>query len=459
MQSEYLPMLQQLKINYESGITRSYEFRVQQLQQLKAAILKYEQALYEALAVDLKKSKEESWVTEMGMVVAEINHTLKHLKKWMQPQKKATNLANIPSVSKVYAEPWGVVFIIAPWNYPVQLLLSPLVGAIAAGNVCVVKPSEFADATAQVIQKMLEETFSANYVYCVQGNGAEVVTALMQQFTFDYVFYTGSTAVGKIIYRQAAEKLIPVTLELGGKSPCVIAADANLTVAAKRIAVTKFSNCGQMCVTPDYVLVHHSVYHEFVEEMKQVLLRFFGEDASQSDNYGKMINEKQWNRVVGYLQQGTVLFGGNVNKEHLFIAPTLLGINDTNVPVMQEEIFGPVLPILPYETKEDAKQIISVNSNPLAFYVFTQSNDLAEAWLAEVPSGGACINNCSWHLTNPNLPFGGRGNSGIGQYHGQYSFQTFTHPKAVFKTPAWFDPAIKYPPFTGKLKLFKWLIR
>lgn len=459
MQPNYLPLLQHLKAHYQTGITKDYVFRKNQLELLKAAILANEQELYAALQADLKKSKEEAWVTEMGMVIAEINHALRHLKQWMKPKKAGTNLANLPSVSKVYAEPWGVVLIISPWNYPVQLLLSPLVGAIAAGNVAVVKPSEFAAATANVLQKIIDATFPQNYICCVQGDGAQVVPALLQAFTFDYIFYTGSTAVGKIIYKMAAENLVPVTLELGGKSPCVVDKDASIAVAAKRIAVTKFSNCGQMCVAPDYILVHASIYDAFVQEMKKVILQFFGDDAANNADYGKMMNEKQWNRVVGYLQQGTVLAGGAFQKENLFIAPTLLAVSDLNAAVMKEEIFGPVLPILSFSSPAEVESIVSANPNPLAFYIFTQSQKNGEYWIQKIPSGGACINNASWHLTNPDLPFGGRGNSGLGAYHGQYSFDTFSHQKAVMQTPVWFDPAIKYPPFKGKLKLFKWLIR
>ncbi|MDE3125254.1 MAG: aldehyde dehydrogenase [Bacteroidota bacterium] len=459
MQANYLPLLHQLKAYYQTGITKNYEFRKSQLQRLKTAILANEAALYTALQADLKKSKEEAWVTELGMVIAEINFALKHLNKWMKPQKVHTNLVNLPSVSSIYHEPWGVVLIVAPWNYPVQLLLSPLVGAIAAGNVAVIKPSEFATATALVLQKIIAETFPENYILCILGNGAEVVPSLLEDFTFDYLFYTGSTIVGKAIYQQAAKKLVPVTLELGGKSPCIIEADAHLSVAAKRIAVTKFSNCGQMCVAPDYVLVHSSVYDAFVQEMKKVIQLFFGDDAINSDSYGKIINEKQWSRIVGYLQQGTILAGGIYNFEKLFIAPTLLAVSNLNAGVMQDEIFGPVLPILSFSTPEEAANVISNHPNPLAFYVFSQSKKNVAYWLERVASGGVCINNASWHLTNPNLPFGGRGTSGMGMYHGKYSFNTFSHQKAVMQTPVWFDPAVKYPPFKGKLRLFKWLIR
>jgi len=349
--------------------------------------------------------------------------------------------------------------VIGPWNYPLQLLFTPLLGAIAAGNCVVLKPSEFAPATALVMQKMIESVFPKEYILFVPGDGAVVVPEMMNGFRFDHVFYTGSTAVGKIIYKMAAEKLVPVTLELGGKSPCVVESDANINIAAKRIVMTKFSNAGQMCVAPDYVLVHASKKEALVAALKNRIVQFFGDKPEESENYGKLINEKQFNRVVNYLVQGHLLHGGRYNKETLFIEPSLLDDVSVDAAVMQEEIFGPVLPILSFNAMEEALAIIARHPNPLAFYVFTSNSDKEKQWLDAVPSGGACVNNASWHLTNPGLPFGGRGFSGTGAYHGRYSFETFSHKKAVMKTPTWFDPALKYPPLKGKLGIFKWIIR
>ncbi|MBP6430580.1 MAG: aldehyde dehydrogenase family protein, partial [Ferruginibacter sp.] len=353
----------------------------------------------------------------------------------------------------------GVVLIIGPWNYPFQLLINPLIGAIAAGNCVVLKASEFAPATAAVMKKIIESTFDKNYILFTEGDGATVVPAMLNNFTFDHIFYTGSTAVGKLIYKMAAENLTPVTLELGGKSPCVVEEDANIKVAARRIAVTKFSNCGQMCVAPDYVLVHERKKDELVTALKKAIIDFFSEDASTHYNYGKIINEKQFDRLTNYLQQGEVLIGGKTNKENLFIEPTIVDNISLEGSIMKDEIFGPILPILTYKTKEDALAIIEKNKNPLAFYVFTSSNKNEKFWMDNVAFGGGCVNNASWHLTNHNLPFGGRGFSGTGNYHGKSSFDTFSHKKAVMKTPTWFDPSIKYPPFKGKLKLFKWVIK
>jgi aldehyde dehydrogenase (NAD+) len=451
--------LNKMRQYFNSGATRPLAFRKAQLKKFRQAILDHEQLLYDALYADLKKSKEEVWVTETGMVITEINEALRHLKTWMAAERVGTNLLNLPSSSHILKEPLGVVFIIGPWNYPFQLLLSPLVGAIAAGNCVVLKPSEFAPATAAVIKKIITAVFPPEYVLLVEGEGAVVVPELMNPFCFDHVFYTGSTAVGRLIYKMAAEKLVPVTLELGGKSPCVVESDANITVAAKRIAITKFSNAGQMCVAPDYVLVHASKKDALITELKKVIQGFFGTDASASYNYGRIINEKQFNRIIAYLQDGKILYGGKSDKNNLYIEPTLLDNVSAASAIMQEEIFGPLLPILSFNSMNEALAIIEQNRNPLAFYVFTSSRSKEKSWLQQVAFGGGCVNNASWHLTNHQLPFGGRGASGTGQYHGKASFDTFTHKKSVMKTPTWFDPAIKYPPFKGKLKLFKWVIK
>ncbi len=449
----------QMRNYFNSGITKPYAFRTAQLKKLRDAVKQYEQQIHDALYTDLKKSPEECWVTETGFLLSEINNTLKHLKNWMQPELVSTNLLNLPSKSFVMQEPLGVVLIISPWNYPFQLLLTPLVGAIAAGNCVMLKASEFAPATAAIMKKMIEENFDKNYIQLVDGDGAAVIPEMMNTFTFDHVFYTGSTAVGKIIYKMAAERLVPVTLELGGKSPCVVETDADIKVTAKRIAIAKFSNAGQMCVAPDYVLVHRSDKEKLLAAFKKVLPVFFGSDASTSYEYGRIINEKQFDRLVGYLQQGNIVIGGKSDRDTLYIEPTIMEDMSLDSPLMKEEIFGPILPIISYETTEEAKSIIANNPNPLAFYVFTSSKAKEKDWLTSVPFGGGCVNNTALHLTNHSLPFGGRGFSGSGRYHGKYSFDTFSHKKAVMKTPTWFDPAIKYPPFKGKLKLFKMLIK
>lgn len=459
MSNDILLQITAMRKYFETGVTRSYAFRKQKLLALKNAVIAHEEAIYSALFADLKKSKEECWVTENGFFLAELNDTLHNLKLWMEPESVSTNLLNLPSSSRIVKEPLGVVLVIGPWNYPFQLLLTPLLGAIASGNCVVLKPSEFAPATTAVIQKIITSAFSKEYILYVPGDGATVIPEMMNHFTFDHVFYTGSTAVGKIIYKMAAERIVPVTLELGGKSPCVVEDDANISIAARRIVMTKFSNAGQMCVAPDYVLVHISQKDALVLAMKKCIQQFFGDNPELCENFGKIINNKQFDRIVSYIPEGNLLHGGRYNKETLFIEPTLIDGVTIHELAMKEEIFGPVLPILSFTTLEEAKAIIAHNPNPLAFYIFTSSTEKENQWLDAVPSGGACVNNASWHLTNPCLPFGGRGYSGIGAYHGKNTFETFSHKKSVMKTPTWVDPAMKYPPFKGKLWLFKWLIR
>ncbi len=451
--------LEKLQRYFNSGATQSYSFRREQLKNLKASVLNHEHDLYDALYSDLKKSPEESWVTETGMVIAELNAALKNLRNWMAPEQAGTNLLNLPSGSKILKEPLGVVLIVGPWNYPFQLLINPLIGAMAAGNCIVLKPSEFAPATDAVMKKIIEDVFSKEYILYIQGDGATVIPEMMNNFTFGHVFYTGSTTVGKIIYKMAAERLVPVTLELGGKSPCIVESDANIKVAARRIAMTKFSNAGQMCVAPDYLLVHASVKDKLITALKETIQKFFSDKPEESYNYGKIINERQFNRITGYLSNGTIVHGGRTNKEKLFIEPTIITNVSSDAPVMKDEIFGPLLPIIPFTTTEEAKAVIDRHPNPLSLYIYTSSNKKENEWLKAVPAGGSCVNNSSWHLTNHHLPFGGRGFSGMGCYHGKYSFETFSHKRAVMKTPTWFDPDIKYPPFKGKLKLFKWVIR
>lgn len=450
---------EQLQRFFETHQTRSFDFRKQQLLKLKKALYKYEEDLYDALSIDLKKNKEECWITELGFTITEINNALKNLKKWMKPKKVSTNLLNFPSSSYIIPEPLGVVLIIGPWNYPVQLLLTPLVGAIAAGNCIVLKPSEIAPATSALIKKIMDENFDPSYILTVEGSGQDIIPKLTNIYRFDHIFYTGNSHVGKMVYEQAAKDLIPVTLELGGKSPCIIEKDANIKVAAKRIAVTKFSNAGQMCVAPDYLLVHKDIEKKFIEELKKYIHEFYMAEDVRDYHYGKIVNEKHFNRLQGYLKNANIAFGGNFDVQQKHIQPTILSEVSINDAVMQEEIFGPLLPVLVWEKEEEVYTCINRNKEPLSLYVFTENKKKADKWINTISFGGGCINNASWHLTNYNLPFGGRGYSGIGNYHGKFSFDTFSHKKAIMRTPTWFDPAIKYPPYKGKLSLFKKIIR
>ena len=447
-----------LKDYFSTGATQNYAFRLLQLERLKKAVMDSEKILYEALYADLKKTDEDAWATEVGFFLSELNYTIKHLQEWMQPKSVATNLVNMPSTSYTIQEPLGVVCIIAPWNYPFQLLFTPLIGAIAGGNCAVLKPSEFAPATAKVMAKIVADLFPDNYMLYLEGDGASVLPPLLTENRFDHIFYTGSTAVGKIIYKYAAEKLVPVTLELGGKSPAVITADANLRVAARRLASPKFSNCGQMCIAPDYILVPSELKDKLIKELIKAIQSFYGADAAASEHYGKIINDKQWLRITSYLSEGEIVYGGKSNREKLFIEPTIMTGIHPEAKIMQDEIFGPILPILTYASKEEALAIIQKNPNPLAFYVFTENKADEQYWLTNVPSGGACVNNATMHITNHDLPFGGRGYSGTGGYHGKLSFDTFTHTKSVLKTPTWIDPSFKYPPYKGKAWLLKRLI-
>ena len=449
----------EMRHSVEDGNTRSIEFRKQMLVSLKDAIVRYEEQIYEALYRDLKKSREEAYATEVGQVLTEIRVTLKNLHKWAEPESVGTNLLNFPSSSKIIRDPLGVVLIIAPWNYPFLLLLKPLVGAIAGGNAVMLKPSELAPASSALLEKIIRETFSPSYVSIVCGDGRETVQPLMEVFRFDHVFYTGSTAVGTIIYQLAAQKLVPVTLELGGKSPAVVERDASLGSAARRIALGKFLNAGQTCVAPDYLLVHRSIKDEFLRKLVNSIFDFYGDCPMDSGSYGRIINEKNFDRLVGYMDEGRVLFGGGNDRKKRFIAPTLMEGVSPDSPLMKEEIFGPLLPVFTFDATDEALELIAANPSPLGFYVFTRDRAVEKKWLNRVRFGGGCVNNTIWQLSNHHLPFGGIGNSGIGAYHGKYSFERFTHAKPVMSTPAWFDPAIKYPPFDGKLKWFKKMIR
>ncbi|MDQ6904809.1 MAG: aldehyde dehydrogenase family protein [Bacteroidota bacterium] len=450
--------LQTMRRFYQDGNTLSYQFRKKQLQTLQKAIVKYEDKINEAMYVDLKKSKEETWTTETGLLMAELKNAIKNLRQWMMPEKVSGSLTTFPSSAKIYRDPLGVILIIAPWNYPLQLLLIPLVGAIAAGNCAVLKPSELAPATEKIIIKIIGETFNENYIKVIAGSGAEVVPFLINSFRFDHIFYTGSTTVGKEIYKLAANDLVPVTLELGGKSPCIVYDDADIKVAARRIILGKFLNAGQTCIAPDYILVHEKIKDKLLEELKNAIIKFYTTDAASSNDFGKIINEGRFKKLLQYLDGSKIFYGGKSNEAALYIEPTIVVETSMDDAIMKEEIFGPILPVMPFNETNEAMQIVSQNANPLAFYLFTKNKKVETAWIKKIPFGGGCINNTVWHFANENFPFGGIGNSGIGAYHGKNTFDLFTHKKPVLKTATLLDPSLKYPPFKGKLKLFKKLI-
>jgi aldehyde dehydrogenase (NAD+) len=447
-----LPAMQRY---FQSGAARSYSARKQALLLLREAVLTNERAIAEALYADLKKSPEEVYGTETGVIIAELNNALKHLRKWMQPRRAGTNLVNLPSSSRVYRDPLGVVLVIAPWNYPLQLSLVPLIGAIAGGNCILIKPSEYAPATAALLEKIIAGIFPPEYVRVVQGDGAEVVKALMGSFRFDHVFFTGSIPVGRAVYQLAASQLTPVTLELGGKSPAVVEKDADIRTAARRIVLGKFINAGQTCIAPDYLLVHADIRQQLLDSLQEVMQAFYGRRPEESEDYAKIIHEKRFDALLGYLAQGKIIAGGRTDRQRLFIEPTLMEEVSLESPLMQEEIFGPILPVFTFFNMEEALAIVRRHPDPLAFYLFTKDPAREKAWMEQYSFGGGCINNTVWHFANHHLPFGGVGYSGMGAYHGKFSFDTFTHAKSVMKTPMWIDPSIKYPPYKGKLKWFK----
>lgn len=440
---------------FAQGLTHSIAFRQKQLHRLMELVTQNEAAILEALHKDLGKPTFESYASEVGFMKEEIRYTLKKGKHWAKPQKVHTPLVHWPSKSFIQPEPKGTVLIIAPWNYPFQLLLAPLVAALAAGNTVLLKPSEQAPHTAVLLEKLVQKYFDPQVVGVVQGEGQVVIPLLIAQKP-QHVFFTGSTAVGRKIAEMAAPHLIPVTLELGGKSPAIVEASANLKIAARRIAFGKWLNAGQTCVAPDYVLVHKEVQESFLEILKNTLQEFYPENPLHSGDYGHIINEGHYQRIQSYLAQGQVYYGGESDGQSLTIAPTILHPVSQEAPVMQEEIFGPVLPVLAFAERQEAQGIIARNPNPLALYIFAEKAQEQEPYWRSVPFGGGAINNTIIHLSNPALPFGGLGNSGMGNYHGEAGFRTFSHYKSIVKTATWFDLRKKYPPYTKlSLKIIK----
>lgn len=440
---------------FDSGATRSISFRKEQLLLLKKAIIAHEQDIESALHQDLRKSDFEAFGTETGMVIKEIDHVVSRLHRWASPERVSTPLMFFPATSRIYRDPLGTVLIIAPWNYPMMLTLSPLVYAIAGGNTAIVKPSEEAPATALVLEKILSSVFAPNFVSTVQGIGAVVIPQLMQEIRFDHVFFTGSTVVGQKIMEMAAQKLVPVTLELGGKSPCIVDASANLDFAAKKITWSKFINAGQTCVAPDYLLVHRSVLDRLLSKITANIREMWGTDPQQSQDLCRIINAKRFAKLVSYISQGKIISGGRHDENDLYIEPTLLADVCPEDSIMQEEIFGPILPVIAYDDRQEVVNWVQRNPFPLSLYVYAEQSEVSDFYIRNLRFGGACINNGLVHLGNPNLPFGGVGPSGSGQYHGRFGFETFTRPKGVLHSRSWFDAPLWYAPFKGKAKWLK----
>ncbi len=442
---------------FDAGNTKSYEFRVTQLKALKKAIMENENEILDALYKDMHKPKFEAFTSEIGIIYDEIDFVLKHLNKWMKPRRVSTPLVIHPSRSKIYHEPLGVVLIVGPWNYPFQLLINPLVGAIAAGNCAILKPSDNTRNTAQIIEKIISKIFPQNYVSVVQGPGAMVGPMLIERHAFNHIFFTGSPNVGKQIMAMASKHLTPVTLELGGKSPAIVHSDANLKVSAQRLIWAKLFNAGQTCVSPDYLLVHESVKDVFVDLMQKTIVQFIGNDPSTSENFTHIVNSRRFNVLKEYLKEGRIVHGGRFDETKNYIEPTLIDNVSFDDKLMQEEIFGPILPILTYRN-EEVLPIIRKNRYPLALYLFTESKAVENFILSNVEFGGGSINNALVHLVNPKLPFGGIGNSGMGSYHGKRSFETMSHMKSVIKTSTIIDPTLRYAPYNErKFKLAKFI--
>jgi aldehyde dehydrogenase (NAD+) len=431
-------------------------YRRETLKKLLYNIQKSEDLIVKALYDDFKKPEFEAVLTETNYVISELKDTIKNIKKWSKPKRVFPSLLNFPSTDYIYKEPYGRVLVISPWNYPFQLALCPLISAVAAGNRVVLKPSELTPHTSAVIAKIIQKTFHVNHVEVVEG-GLEVSTQLLSQ-RWDYIFFTGSIAVGKIVAKAAAENLTPVTLELGGKNPCIIDESADLKLAAKRIVWGKFINAGQTCIAPDYVLIQKNMKINFISFLMEEITKAYGNKMEKSPDFARIINTKNWLRLVSMIDPERVIFGGETDANKLYIAPTLIEEPNLDSPVMKEEIFGPILPILTYETETEIENVVSRYEKPLAFYIFSENKNFTNKLISTHSFGGGCINDTVVHFSNKRLPFGGVGHSGIGAYHGKLSFDIFSHHKGVVKKGNWLDLPMRYAPYKDKLASIKRLL-
>lgn len=443
---------------FQKGITKTPQFRQKALERLEKGIRRYEKEIHQALRKDLGKSEFEAYMTEVGLTLSELTYVKKHLSAWMRPNGVPTPLAQFPAKSFEMTEPYGVVLIMSPWNYPFMLCMEPLIGAIAAGNCCIVKPSAYAPHVSTVLKKMLSAVFPPEFAAVVEG-GREENSRLLEQ-RFDYIFFTGGKAVGQLVLEKAAVHLTPVTLELGGKSPCIVDETADLKLAARRLVFGKYLNSGQTCVAPDYLLVQKSVKEPFLNYVKMWIHKMLGKNPLENPNYPKMINKKHYHRVLELIKGEAILEGGFGEEARLRIAPTVLDYVSPDSPVMQEEIFGPVLPVLTYDTIEEAETFIRDREKPLALYLFTKNPDTEQRILRNLSFGGGCVNDTIIHLATSRMGFGGVGASGMGSYHGKKSFDTFSHTKSMVKKAGWLDLPIRYQPYTkGKKQLLRMFLR
>lgn len=442
---------------FNSQQTKDIAFRKTKLKLLKQELEKRENDIAKALFEDFRKPEFESAMSEIGVVLAELSMAIKKLDCWSKPKNVLPVLLNFPSTDKIYSEPYGTVLLIAPWNYPFQLVFSPLIGAVAAGNTVVIKPSELTTHTSKIVAEIVEKVFDPGHVCVVEGD-VSVATELLRQ-RWDYIFFTGSIAVGKIVAKAAAEHLTPTTLELGGKNPCIVDETANINLAAKRIVWGKFINCGQTCIAPDYVLVHESVEKGFIDECKKEIKRAYGENIQQSPDYCRIINSRNFENLKHCLNGQKVLFGGKTDFADLYLSPTLLDNPALDSAVMKQEIFGPILPILRYKTENEINAIVESYEKPLAFYIFSGRKDFIKRMIGKHSFGGGTVNDTIVHFANHRLPFGGVGYSGVGAYHGKRTFDIFSHKKGVASRHTWLDLPVRYAPYKDKLKTLKFFMR
>jgi aldehyde dehydrogenase (NAD+) len=456
-QEQIQALLSNQRAYFLKGNTRSVQGRCNQLEKLRLTIKKNERVIMDALKKDLNKSEFEAYATEIGILLEEISFSQKNLKKWAAPKKVKTAMTHIGTTGKIVPEPFGTALIIAPWNYPFQLALSPLIGAIAAGNTAVLKPSELAPNVSELLKDLVEETFPSELVAVIEG-GIETNQVLFEK-KFDVIFFTGSVQVGKIVMEAASKHLTPVILELGGKSPCIVHKDADLKLSAKRIAFGKFTNAGQTCIAPDYLLVHSEIKKEFISLLQAEVTEMFSEDPLLNENYSRMISEKHFDRLMGFFSDGKAIFGGKADRDSLKIAPTIIDEVNADAAVMQEEIFGPIFPVMEYTDLDQAITFIQDRPKPLALYLFTSSKQTEKQIIGQVSFGGGCINDTLMHIATPHLPFGGVGESGMGNYHGKYSFEAFSHYKSVLHQTTKFDFSFRYPHAKNGLKLIRKLLK
>lgn len=444
---------------FDSGKSNDIDVRIKQLKTLKKVIKENEKEILQALKDDLGKSNFEAYATEIGLVYDEINLHIKNVRKWSKREKRSSPIVYYPSKSYIYKEPYGVTLIIGPFNYPFQLVIAPLIGAISAGNTAIIKPSETTINTARLLEKIINENFDKEYIRVVNPLGGKEVVSYLLDLPFDYIFFTGSVRVGKIVMEKAAKNLTPITLELGGKSPCIVDRDANINLAAKRIVWGKFLNAGQTCVAPDYLFLHKDIKDKFLRTLVKEIKTQFGEIIKESPDYPRVVNTISLDRFSNYLNDGDIYFGGEIDKDQLYMDPTILTNVKLDSSVMTDEIFGPILPVIEFENLDETISIINHREKPLALYYFSESNKNIEYIIERTSAGGVTINDTIIHVANGNLPFGGVGPSGLGKYHGKDSFNTFTHSKSVMKRGTFIEFKVRFAPYNNRINLLRKIMK